>query len=61
MAVGGAVYYSADDLLGSVQIDRSVFAGNSPDSNLPSPGRAEKGVFLQTATANITITNTTFN
>ncbi len=58
---GGGIFYSADDLLGSVRIDRSVFAGNTIDSNLPSPGRAENGVFLQTATANITITNSTFN
>jgi hypothetical protein len=58
----GAIYYSADDLLGSVRIDRSLFKGNSSRySYTPSPGRAENGVFLQTATANITITNSTFN
>jgi hypothetical protein len=58
----GAVYYSADDLLGRVRIDRSLFAVNqSRYAYTPSPGRAENGVFLQTATANISITNSTFN
>lgn len=58
----GAVYYTADDLLGTVLIDRSLFTANSSRySYTPSPGRAENGVFLQTATANITITNSTFN
>ena len=59
---GGAIFYSADDLLGSVQIDRSIFSGNQTGKPAtPSPGDAEKGVFLQTATANISITNSTFN
>ncbi len=58
----GAVYFSTDDLLGNVWIDRSLFAvNNSRYAYTPSPGRAEIGVFLQTATANISITNTTFN
>ena len=60
--VGGAIFYSADDLLGSVQIDRSLITGNHTGKLMvPSPGHAENGVFLQTATANITITNSTFN
>ena len=59
--IGGAIYYSADDLLGTVHIDRSIFSQNPGDAPQPSPGHAEKGVFLQTATANITITNSSFN
>jgi hypothetical protein len=59
--VGGAIFYSADDLLGSVRIDRSLFKANPGKLPVPSPGRAENGVFLQTATANISITNSTFN
>jgi len=58
----GAIYYAADDLLGSVRIDRSLFSSNgSRYSYTPATGRAESGVFLQTATANITITNSSFN
>ena len=58
----GAIYYVADDLLGSVRIDRSLFTANgSRYAYTPSPGRAEMGVFLQTAPANIAITNSTFN
>jgi hypothetical protein len=59
---GGAIFYLADDLLGSVRIDRSLITGNHTGNSVaPSPGHAEPGVFLQTATANISITNSTFN
>jgi len=58
----GAIYFAADDLLGTVRIDRSLFSSNgSRYAYTPSPGRAENGVFLQTAAANITITSSTFN
>lgn len=59
---GGAVFFSADDLLGTVRIDRSLFtASHSRDTISPSPGRTDVGIFLQTATSNISITDTTFN
>jgi hypothetical protein len=58
----GAIYYVAGDLLGSVRIDRSLFSSNnSRYSYTPTTGRAEKGVFLQTATSNVIITASTFN
>ena len=60
--LGGAIFYVANDVKGHISIDRSTFAGNQTgNADGPAPGVAKPGCYLQTTTANISITNTTFN
>jgi hypothetical protein len=59
--LGGAIFYVANDVQGTISIDRSVITGNDSGSPWgPSPGIHKPDCYLQTTVSNISITDSTF-
>ncbi len=59
--LGGAIFYVANDVQGSISINQSTFRANQsgvPDG--PAPGVSKPGCYLQTTVSKISIGNTTF-
>jgi len=59
--LGGAIFYVANDVQGTISIDRSVITNNDSGSPWgPSPGIHKPDCYLQTTPSNISLTNSTF-
>lgn len=58
--LGGAIFYVANDVQGTIKIDQSVMKSNVSGSPWgPNPGVAKPGCYLQTTASKISITNST--